>query len=306
MLDRDRALRSDWLIGLCLLVGVFVLVVPLLCEQRELARRELCSQHLAAFGTGFQEYVDKQGHYPAVNTRVPVNHGWVVRLLPYMGQGAIYEKYDFSVAWSHPSNAEAIATPIAQFECPAAVYEDRMAVGTLPGNQQSYRGAVLDYLATNRVSPQVRESGFLPESTRVNGILSREGVCLPREIRDGTSCTTLMAEVAGTPAKYVFREKEAEPMYKKRGFGAWADGGTYFQGHGHQKNGKDWPGPCAVNCTNDDAVYSFHERGANVLYADGKVRFVNESLDIYILLAAITRDNGELLSADELGQSTAN
>lgn len=303
MTNRDSSLRTDCMIGLVLLVLAGSIGSPLILQQRELARKESCTANLTAFGKGFQEYVDKQGHYPAVFTRIPVNHGWVVRLLPYMGHEAITEKYDFSVFWSDPLNAEAIATPVREFECPSAIYPGRIAVGTLPGNQHPYRGAVLDYLATNRISPQVRESGFLPESTRVNGILSREGVCPPREIRDGTSCTTLMAEVAGTPAKYVFREKEAEPMYKQRGFGAWADGGTYFQGHGHQKNGRDLPGPCAVNCTNDDAVYSFHERGANVLYADGKVRFVSESLDVYILLAAITRDNGELLYPHELGST---
>lgn len=89
-------------------------------------------------------------------------------------------------------------------------------------------------------------------------------------------------------------------MYGERGFGAWADAGIYFQGHGHQADGRDWPGHCVVNCTNDDAIYSFHRGGANVAFGDGAVRFVTEKLDLYVLMSAITRDNGELTDRDDL------
>jgi prepilin-type processing-associated H-X9-DG protein len=85
-------------------------------------------------------------------------------------------------------------------------------------------------------------------------------------------------------------------LYGKRGFGAWADGASYFQAHGHRPDGRNWPGHCTVNCTNDDAVYSFHSGGAQFLFADGSVKFLSEDLDLFVLFAIFTRANGEVLS----------
>jgi len=287
-------------VAVALIVAV---VAPAVLRARESARRGTCRDHLRRIGLALNSYADAAGHYPAVITRTPKNHGWVPFTLPYLGRQDLLDRYDFSVHWCDPRNAEVIRTPVPEFECPSATYPGRVAVGE---TIHPYQGAVLDYLATNRVSPGLPARGWLPESTNVKGILSREEWCRPEEIADGRSFTTLVAEVSGTPAKYVFREKEPDPMYGDRGFGAWADAAPYFQGRGHQPNGRDWPGPCTINCTNDDAVYSFHPGGANILFADGRVRFCSEGLDLFVLLAAITRANGEVIDARDLGIDGAN
>ncbi|MCA9207693.1 MAG: DUF1559 domain-containing protein [Planctomycetales bacterium] len=270
----------------------FALAAPATQLSRESARRATCTDHLRQIGLALNQYVETTHYYPAVITRTPKHHGWTPYALPFLGQQTLFDRYDFSVHWCDPVNADVIKTPIKQFECPAATYPNRMAVGE---TQHPYQGAVLDYLATNRVSPAVTSRGWLPESTEVKGVLSREEWCRTSDILDGQSHTTLIVEVAGTPAKYVFRQKEPEPMYRQRGFGAWADAAPYIQGHGQQPNGRDWPGPCTINCTNDDAIYSFHPDGANFLFADGAVRYMSDNLDLFVLLAAITRANGEVI-----------
>ncbi len=55
------------------------------------------------------------------------------------------------------------------------------------------------------------------------------------------------------------------------------------------------PGPCAVNCTNNGEVYSFHQGGANVLFADGSVHLLSANLDLNIMVALITRNGGEVI-----------
>ena len=57
------------------------------------------------------------------------------------------------------------------------------------------------------------------------------------------------------------------------------------------------PWPCAMNCTNDRAVYSFHPGGANAVFADGHVQFLKADIDIRVLAALVTRAGEEVVSA---------
>ena len=62
---------------------------------------------------------------------------------------------------------------------------------------------------------------------------------------------------------------------------------------GKLNNGK---GPCAINCNNlNGDIYSFHEGGANVGFADGSVRFLSQSTSIATLAALVTKGGGEVL-----------
>jgi prepilin-type processing-associated H-X9-DG protein len=54
-----------------------------------------------------------------------------------------------------------------------------------------------------------------------------------------------------------------------------------------------------VNCTNDREVYSFHTGGANVVLADGSVRFLSATLDIRVFAKLVTRDGGEVVSGSD-------
>jgi len=55
------------------------------------------------------------------------------------------------------------------------------------------------------------------------------------------------------------------------------------------------PGPCAINCTNNNEAFSFHPGGVNLGFADRHVRFVSENIDIQIYASLITRDAGEII-----------
>jgi prepilin-type processing-associated H-X9-DG protein len=55
----------------------------------------------------------------------------------------------------------------------------------------------------------------------------------------------------------------------------------------------------AVCCRKTDMeVFSFHPGGANVRFADGSVRLLKANGDLSILIALITRSQGEAISAD--------
>ena len=75
--------------------------------------------------------------------------------------------------------------------------------------------------------------------------------------------------------------------------GVWV-GGTLIFGQGSTPDGVTQPGPCAINCTNNREVYSFHPGGANAVFADGSVHFLKANIDIRIFARLVTRAGGEV------------
>ncbi len=62
------------------------------------------------------------------------------------------------------------------------------------------------------------------------------------------------------------------------------------------------PGTCPWNahdCGPNNEIFSFHPGGANVLFLDGSVRFIKETIAGNILRALVTKNEGEVLSADQ-------
>jgi hypothetical protein len=58
-------------------------------------------------------------------------------------------------------------------------------------------------------------------------------------------------------------------------------------------------GPCVMNCTNDNEMYSFHWAGADVPVADGGVRFIRETVTNTAFAAMVTKAAGDLVPADD-------
>jgi prepilin-type processing-associated H-X9-DG protein len=75
--------------------------------------------------------------------------------------------------------------------------------------------------------------------------------------------------------------------------GPWASSASPVAIAGASADGATVPGPCALNCTNDQQPYSFHPGGANFLVADGSVHFLAAAIDIRVLAALATRAGGE-------------
>ena len=126
-------------------------------------------------------------------------------------------------------------------------------------------------------------------------------------ITDGTSNTVMVAEGAGRPVGY----NHARTIYIQNGpvngvlnpvnggGGAWADPFSYAHLNGATADGIRGQGTCLINCTSNNEIYSFHPGGANMLFADGSVHFLKESIDPRLVVALISRAGGEIISADQ-------
>jgi uncharacterized protein DUF1559 len=137
------------------------------------------------------------------------------------------------------------------------------------------------------VDPAANYLGILTGSDRTPYPLTRLA-----EITDGTSNTLLVTECAGRP-KLWRAGRPVSGVYALGG--AWV-GGALTVGQGSTPDGVTKLGPCAINCTNDREVYSFHPGGATAVIADGSVRFLKASMEMRMFARLVTRAGGEVVS----------
>ncbi|MBX3414268.1 MAG: DUF1559 domain-containing protein [Pirellulales bacterium] len=108
-------------------------------------------------------------------------------------------------------------------------------------------------------------------------------------IKDGTSHTLAMIEVAGRPQCWRgdYRLMEREPLTGA----AWADPSSVAI-----LAGTDGPLEGLIQASNNRQPYSFHPAGVNVCFADGHVIVLNADTDPRTLVALVTPDGGETSS----------
>jgi prepilin-type processing-associated H-X9-DG protein len=228
-----------------------------------------------------------QGPYPPVGVYQPVRHGWAVFLLPNIEQQQLYNAYHLDQNLGAPANQNVVAHPLKIFWCPSTPEQDRYDYthGLFPA--YGGRGACGDYAPTWGTDPVLTTGDC-------RGVLVGNDMTRLTDIADGTSNTTLLTEDAGRPK--VWQAGTAGPDQAVTG-GPWAGFETGITLEGSQPDGTSRPGPCALNCTNDHEVYSFHGGGANAVFADGHIQLLNRGLSLQVLAALITRAGGEVVSA---------
>ena len=128
------------------------------------------------------------------------------------------------------------------------------------------------------------------------GAMRQNGPTKIAEITDGTSNTTLYGEVAGR-SQQCYTGGMCGPYDATSITGPiWADSDNRITVTGTDPTGTTsfGSGPCAINCNNlQGDVYSFHPGGVDIGFADGSVKFLNQSVPINIIAAIVTKAGGE-------------
>jgi hypothetical protein len=177
-----------------------------------------------------------------------------------------------------------------------------------------------DYASINRIRNSMFIAAGMPSlnTKQTNGVLGvgPEGVLLA-SILDGTSNTVLIGEGAGRPLVYVSGRSAKNPQTGDRAFGTifvkdgwgWADIQQGFSIDGASPKGIQndtsssgnvtLNGTCAMNCTNDSELYSFHVGGVHFLRGDGSVLFGSQNMDLQTLVALLTPAGGEVIANDD-------
>ncbi|MGB7344248.1 MAG: DUF1559 domain-containing protein [Pirellulaceae bacterium] len=275
------------------IIGILVgLLMPAVQSAREAARTVQCKNNLHQIGLSFHMYHTTHRSLPITRG----GHNWTAYVLTNIEQVNLYNEIDFNKSWSHPDNADAVATKVSVYQCPSSRLSELEYV-YMSGNR---RAAPCDYAPTTFVSKNLVRAGFVRERTNYEGLLwSRKGVRKFRDCLDGLSHTIILAEDTTRP-QYWAGGGIGPPNVPSTGgnFGvsngvvkgaAWADPSNTIPMHGFTLDGLVSPGPCPINCTNNNEMFSLHAAsGVHTLLGDGSVRFLVDTTDIDVVASLIT------------------
>ncbi len=287
------------------IIGILIaLLLPAVQKVREAANRASCTNNLKQLGLALQNYHDSNGRFPPSATSVPLQpgwaptHGWGQFLLPYIEQDNLGRAYLWTRNWYDPENQPVVATPVKVMLCPSAP-AGRMDAGTPtstpPGD---WKASPTDYTPTTRIAQQAITTGLVdPPPADINGVMVTNQPQRIADILDGTSNTMVLGEDAGRPQLWRVGTLVSEQVGNTAA--SWADRNNLIAPQGSHPDGTQRLGPCAMNCTNNNELYSFHPGGVNAVFADGSVHFLRAGMNLTTLAALITRSGGEVLKGDE-------
>jgi prepilin-type N-terminal cleavage/methylation domain-containing protein/prepilin-type processing-associated H-X9-DG protein len=202
------------------------------------------------------------------------------------------------------------ATPVKTYICPSSISRGMAYTDTWDNNPHAYGPYAGNPSWTVAASDYIGVSGVLGSLTSAytpglnfdhNGVLTDNFIVHIGDIADGTSNTWMVGECAGAPYVCVTGGQiYASPPYDPNTTGFYISG----NGWADETNGDQWiagtdydggvaagfpltGGPCLINCVNIQNFYSFHRVGANFLYADGHVQFIDQRLDPKIAIFLI-------------------
>jgi len=293
-----RAFTLVELLVVIAIIGVLVgLLLPAVQAARETARRTQCQNNLRQLGIGLSSYEAAHDTFPIGcveckqvpfaakdSTQVPWNiplgqprlfTSWALRFLPFIEQQHVWQLYDDTKPVGHADNREATSTVISAFLCPSVADEPLMKDGL----------ALTDYVGMYGVEGTGRDQDAPDSPHTLNdvslGVMLYEVPTRTAQITDGLAHTVIVAESARKNFQFLDHQGRAVSVLS---FEYWASG-TNLVAQWHET---------PINQTPTEEIYSHHPGQAGVVFCDGHVQFLNESMEQSVLVAILTRAGGEV------------
>ena len=325
----------ELLVVIAIIAVLIALLLPAVQAAREAARRIQCTNNLKQLGLAMQNYHDVVGTFPP-GARYTSWGTWYHYTLPYLEQAAVGNAFNFmgstnttpSLSYANPENATSATSRLSVFQCPSDQPEAQLNSVTSGNYACNYGNTGTGLFQITASSPYCCKSyngviylgapfswiaiGNAPVQSfaRTYGIAS---------ITDGTSNTILLGEV--------IQGADNGALFDLRGFiqyGSSSGFATYLAPNSTQPDLLNqavycaypfginppckfrtaappaYPGDTTPAINGDTyASRSRHPGGVNVVFCDGSVHFIKNTINIATWRALSTTQGGEVLSADQ-------
>ncbi len=309
------------------IIGILIaLLLPAVQAAREAARRSQCTNNLKQMGLALHNYAD--GNQEMLPRGAEIHRGRScccgsadydpghtlhVKLLPFMEQQPLYDRYDMNVPFFHQLPG-VIDQRIEGYLCPSAIkhIEQTVSTGPIPAYvgtpapsprsqvfPHNYPGAGADHgwggCGRHRGGGSTWNGLFAHRW----GILEENGTKADPRVKlaaiiDGTSNTMAFSETAQGRPTFDQNGNASNGWSNNRGRG-WADAyynSTLFSvGEWSTPNALTSQYPSSTHLFNAANATSYHPGGVNVCFADGGVSFVSETIagPVWFALGTIQR-----------------
>lgn len=273
------------------------LLLPAVQAARESARSTQCKNNFKQIDLATQDYHSNHMEFPT-GARLHRLDGkksisWRVLLLPLLEQNAMYLDIDPQEdGGAASSQAETIALPA--YTCPSAPPAESILK---PSHYYGVGGAVV---GQERLKLKPDLYGYI----YVNGLLYPGSKTRIAEVADGLSNTLIFGERTFYPDEWLRGAiKYGQPPNEIRSYSTM----NVLTPINFDPIQDTLPLPTATiqaaGCTNHPGACllranyrpfgSDHPGGAHFAFADGSVHFLNENLDVTVLMELATKDRGE-------------
>jgi len=277
------------------IIGILIgLLVPAVQKVREAAALAQCTNNLKQIGLACHGYHDNTKSFPPgyfAATSYPdttPGWGWAAFILPYLEHDNVYRQIDFS----RPLETQpVIQTVLPAFICPSDSFPFSAFEVTDATMTALCQAAPSSYAAT------VGNDSCEVDAPTGNGIFYRNSRVRTVDIRDGTSQTTMAGDRAWNQSMGIWAGAPQGAVTRPGPLNVWPTAIGPAQALILVHN--NW-----INITTDadgglDDFSSNHSGGANLLFADGSVRFLHsitaDGPERYDFWALGTRAGGEVI-----------
>jgi prepilin-type N-terminal cleavage/methylation domain-containing protein/prepilin-type processing-associated H-X9-DG protein len=323
----------ELLVVIAIIAVLIALLVPAVQKVREAAALTQCKNNMKQVGLAMHNFESARRFFPpgaittptgeaaqALNLATPYS-GMLPLLLPYIEQGGVAGQYNENLPWFDPFNSSVatgvVQTPMALTRCPtsplpqqyerywqnptgypgygASGYTDT-APGGGPGAACSDYAPIIGVDYTLMKSLNAKWPWPSPPS-----VFQTDQLCRVTQVTDGTSNTIVYVETTGRSNYSIYGNGSNLDHNQFITGGGWANPSNGITPEGTVFNPQpgaagEPTGPCVLNCSNVYAIFSFHAGGCNMLFCDGSVRFVTDTIVWTDMGALLTRSFGDTSS----------
>jgi prepilin-type N-terminal cleavage/methylation domain-containing protein/prepilin-type processing-associated H-X9-DG protein len=319
---RARGFTLIELLVVIAIIGVLIaLLLPAVQAAREAGRRIQCVNNLKQIGLGMQNHHDVQGTLPWGAKNSPAQ-SWTMLVLPYLEQVPLYNAANLGQASISFINSTVIQSKITIFNCPSDPLSGTMwnsSSTTVPSRAKG--DYIVNWGNSDYEQNMTPTDSFAPADLgsfgsvtalrgpfRVNNTTTAITPFAFKDITDGTS-TSMMASEIRIVSDFSGKSDSRGDVWSgttKCGYmftAATAPNSTIvdqLDGTGGCPNPKSNP-PCfqASGAQREfNAARSYHSGGVDVLFCDGSVKFVKNTINLATWRALSTMSGSEVITAD--------